>query len=348
MNFSDDNQPEFPVLNYTNTYRKMKMMFPKKQFWAYLCVFVLGMIALIPVQELWKATVKCDTGFDLLNPDSACNDEQEEENEWDYEPLRQALLQKVAVYENSGAVPRIALYFRDLKHGSRFGIRENQIFEPVSLLKLPIMMVILHEADRHPEFLDERLTYEKPYGFGFIMGEPGETLQLHSSYSVRELLQKMIEQSDNSSAYLLLDKINELGLQEDSNTFADLGTMQMLMSGQLDNTRLISLVNILVALYNANYLSERSSQFALELLTQTSFDQGIRDGVPENIRVAHKFGIRIGSDDESQLHDCGIVYHPSNPYVLCVLTAGADANTASAAIRDISNIVYENVDGLKQ
>jgi beta-lactamase class A len=322
----------------------------RRRLWRnYLCMVALGMLSFFGLQNVWTAGIACDARFDLLNANSACAGEQEELSEWDYEPLRQRLLKTVEQYEVSGNVPHIALFFRDLKNGPRFGIRENEIFEPVSLLKLPIMMVILHQADQYPEFLDERLTYEKAYDEGkdFILGDEDQSIQLHSSYTVRELLQRMIRYSDNRSSYLLLDRINTLGLRENSNTFSDFGTMQLLTSGQLDNTRLISLVNIFVALYNASYLSPQSSQFALELLTHTNFDDGIVGGVPGDIRVAHKFGIRLGSTDVSELHDCGIVYHASTPYVLCILTAGADADTASAAIRDISKIVYENVDALK-
>lgn len=164
---------------------------------------------------------------------------------------------------------------------------------------------------------------------------------------MRQLLENMITYSDNASTYMLLDKINALGMRHNSNTFADFGTMQLLLSGELDNTRLISLVNIFVALYNANYLSEEASQYALELLSHTAYGDGIAAGVPNDIRVAHKFGVRFAAGQKGardELHDCGIVYHPSSPYVLCVLTAGADEEVAGAAIRDLSAAVYAGVD----
>ena len=314
-----------------------------------MLVFVLGAACIFALQKALQSSAVCRTHYDLLNPEAACIDRREGVSEWEYEPLRLRLIQAIEIYTTSGTVPRIALYFRDLHHGSRFAIRANEKFEPVSLLKLPIMMVILHEADRHLAFLDERLTYEKEDSYRFITGSLENTLQLHSSYTIRELLEKMIQYSDNSSAKLLLQKIDDLGLLENSNTFADFGTMKLLTSGELDNTHLILLVNIFVALYNANYLSKDLSQLALNILTHTNFETGIVGGVPADIRVAHKYGIRVGSTlQENELHDCGTVYHPSTPYVLCILTAGADPATASAAIRDISKIIYENVDTLNR
>lgn len=313
-----------------------------------MLVFALGVVTALGAEKFWTAAASCDAQFSLLNPDANCVDEQKGLDEWAYDPLRQRLIQAIEHYTTTGKVPHIALSFRDLKNGPRFSIRENEIFEPVSLLKLPIMMVILHQADRYPTFLDERISYEKEYEDikNYILGDKEQSLKLHATYTIGELLERMIRYSDNTSSYLLLDRINELGLRMNSNTFADFGTMQLLMSGELDNTRLLSLVNIFVAFYNANYLSPSLSQFALELLTQTSFDKGIVGGVPDGVLVAHKFGIRLGPVEQSELHDCGIVYHPSAPYVLCILTAGADIDTASAAIRDISKIVYEGVDTL--
>lgn len=322
---------------------------PGNTWGKYGVIFLLGMVSLFAMQKAWQVSAMCDEEFNLINPESACTNEQEELSEWEYEPLRLDILRKVASYTSTQQVPHIALYFRDLEHGSRFSIREDEIFEPASLLKVPIMMVILHEADQNPEFLNERITYEKESSYRFITGSVENTLELGASYTIRELMEKMIRYSDNSSTDLLMERINDMGLQENSNVFSDLGTMQMVISGQLDSTRLISLVNIFSSLYNASYLSNDSSQLALELLSQTNFDQGLVNGVPEDVRVAHKYGMRVGSVvEENELHDCGIVYHESTPYILCILTAGADMEVASAAIQDISKTVYEKVDGLER
>jgi len=98
-------------------------------------------------------------------------------------------------------------------------------------------------------------------------------------------------------------------------------------------------------LYNTGYLSKDMSQFALELLSQSTFTQGITGGVPAETRVAHKFGYAV-IDGEGQLHDCGIIYHPKMSYILCVLTTGQDTNKANEAIMDISRTVYQSVSEL--
>lgn len=131
-------------------------------------LFALGACALLAAQ--WLGAASCTSRFDLLHPEVACHG-PEERSEWEYEPLRLALAERIAAYAASGTVPHIALYFRDLHNGHRFAIREEEIFNPASLLKVPVMLVILHYADRDPALLDERLTYEKQYGKDYSVGE---------------------------------------------------------------------------------------------------------------------------------------------------------------------------------
>ena len=44
-----------------------------------------------------------------------------------------------------------------------------------------------------------------------------------------------------------------------------------------------------------------------------------------------------------ELHDCGIVYHPQNPYIICIMTKGGDINSEKLQIQKISKAVYNGV-----
>jgi hypothetical protein len=96
-------------------------------------------------------------------------------------------------------------------------------------------------------------------------------------------------------------------------------------------------------LYNASYLNKDDSNKILELLSQTDFKYGISSGVPENIPISHKFGEHSDANYK-QLHDCGIIYYPKNPYILCVMTRGSNFDDLKDVIRTISKSVYEHVD----
>jgi len=102
-----------------------------------------------------------------------------------------------------------------------------------------------------------------------------------------------------------------------------------------------------VVLYNTGYLSKERSQLALTLLSQSTFREGLVAGVPEGTSVAHKFGRKVFDDgQDSHLHDCGIVYHPSMSYILCVMTTGTDYENEKRAIAEVSQAVYEGISAL--
>ena len=75
---------------------------------------------------------------------------------------------------------------------------------------------------------------------------------------------------------------------------------------------------------------------------------GIRGGVPDEVKVANKFGERTqydasGKAVEQELHDCGIVYDAADPYLLCVMTKAPTSDGAAQFIRAISKTAYDFV-----
>ncbi len=287
----------------------------------------------------------CHEQYDLLNPSALCRAEKNGRSEWGYEPLRSSLIKKIDDLRASGKVDHLSVYFRDLKNGPRFGIQEYDDFHTASLLKLPIMIAILHAADQNPALLDEELTSPSTLSAISNVEQPDQTIQPATRYSIRELLRRMIVYSDNDSANMLVDTVNAMPMLTHSNTFLDLGMLNM-MAGTMDDLSMQSYANLFTVLYGASYLSDASSQFALDLLSQSTYKDGLVAGVPSTVRVANKFGYYIVSKNESQLHDCGIIYHASGPYVLCVMTSGPDIKSEAAAIADISKTVYDAVDAL--
>jgi len=99
------------------------------------------------------------------------------------------------------------------------------------------------------------------------------------------------------------------------------------------------------ALYNATYLPDIESEQAFELLSQTDFNGGLVQGISASMTVAHKFGehteVENGKTIDRELHDCGIVYYPNQPYFLCVMTRGQDFPTLEKIIGNISKSVFD-------
>ena len=104
---------------------------------------------------------------------------------------------------------------------------------------------------------------------------------------------------------------------------------------------------ILRTLFSSTYLSRSASEQALQMLSYTSFKQGLVAGVPAGTIVAHKFGEHTQAINDQplshQLHDCGIIYYPGRPYLLCVMTRGQNFSQLENVISGISRVVYQQI-----
>jgi beta-lactamase class A len=155
----------------------------------------------------------------------------------------------------------------------------------------------------------------------------------------------MIAHSDNASYIQLESMLAETaaGVDLRSETFQELGIIDP--RDRVEATLSVrGYSSLFSALYNATYLSKDYSEEVLRWMAASEFDDGIRAGVPDEITVAHKFGEKMEGGISRQLHDCGIVYYPGNPYSLCVMTMGDNWADLERVIAWISRTVFDEVD----
>jgi beta-lactamase class A len=172
--------------------------------------------------------------------------------------------------------------------------------------------------------------------------EDANRMVLGRSYTIDELINRMISRSDNEAANLLDINIDILELRN---------ILQAILFEQThtdDTTNFLSVKNyasFFRILFNASYLNKTMSEKALSYLAILDFPAGIAAGIPKGIPEATKFGYRkFMKDDILQLHDCGIIYYPAHPYLLCVMTRGTNLGKLTEIIRDISFCTFSNVD----
>ena len=237
-----------------------------------------------------------------------------------------------------GNVSDVGVYFRLPDNAHWFGINENGKFDPGSLIKVPIMLAYLKEAETRPSILDTRLYYD-PAGKSDPLPNALPAQLPRGSYNAARLLQAMIVDSDNAAKDILVDHIAPAALQHvfdetSSNFLKD-------PSGTISPKQYII---ILSRIYSATYLNRYYSNYAMDLLTKTTF-QGLALGLPKDVRLADKYGERGVYEDKLliavELHDCGLVY-ADTPYYLCVMTKGTDMGMLTGLIRDISSAVYKD------
>lgn len=150
----------------------------------------------------------------------------------------------------------------------------------------------------------------------------------------------MIEDSDNVALGLLENNIDNNLI--DKVTFdLDIPTATDLTPSDFMSVKDYS--TLFRILYNASYLSKQMSEKALGILSNTEYNGGLVDSIPAGIVVSHKFGEREDSGI-NQLHDCGIIYYPSHPYLLCVMTRGKSLSNLPSVIQSISHQVFQEVD----
>jgi beta-lactamase class A len=239
----------------------------------------------------------------------------------------------------------ISVYLRELNSGHWTGIDEDENYAPASLLKVALMIAYLKQAEAMPKLLDKKIK--------FVGNEdsnqnykPKHELVIGNYYTVKQLLQDMIVTSSNISNQLLLDNIDTNFL---SRVYTDLG-IPIPTDDKPDFVSAKTYSTLFRTLYSSTYLTREYSNAALELLSHADFPYGIVAGVPENTIVAHKFGERkyilSESNSENELHECGIVYLPGNPYFLCVMTKGTSFDNLQTVIKDISASTYKFISDL--
>lgn len=237
-----------------------------------------------------------------------------------------------------------SVYLRSMNSGESLGINEEKRYDPASMFKVVLMMTYAHMAESHPDLFDRKLIMtDEIYHQGDAAGYySSTTLVVGQSYRVGTLIDTMIVQSDNGAKDLLLSNITTDELVRTLQYFG-----LELARSSADNLKMspkdISL--FFRTLYSATYLDNLHSEVALELLSRTTFKDGIVAGLPYGTLTAHKYGEFINSEksdalEQLELHDCGIVYAPGNPYFLCVMTEGGTHEELARLISTVSQHAY--------
>jgi len=251
-----------------------------------------------------------------------------------------ALIEEI---KNSGMVTDVSVYFRDLNNGPWYGINEKEKFLPASLLKVPLMMAYYKAAESDPGILNKKVIFEDKFKFKeakVYAFPPEKIIEPGKEYTIEELIEGAIIYSDNQTLPLLYHNIPDKTIGD---LFKVLGIDPELYKKADATISVLSYASFFRVLYNASYLNKEYSEKALDLLSRVDYKTGLREGVPAEITVAQKFGEGGYLGMERQLHDCGIIYHPLKPYLLCVMTRGEKIADLENAIRDISKWIFERV-----
>jgi len=250
------------------------------------------------------------------------------------------LKEEILTYLGDGR-ENVAFYIEDLNSGTWVGWKERDPFVGASLLKVPVAMGVMKKIDSGTWTLDTRFAIDPKYKdeyFGELWKTPDNT-----EYTVRELLSAMLQNSDNTAANLFFDKLT---LDERDDVYYFMGVTNPEASVDAETARpsfnklsAKELATTFRSLYNATYITRKSSNYILDLLTKTEFDKVIPADIPKEVRIAHKVANFYNTDPNrpKNYHDCGITYLPEHPYLYCVMTDQFGPMDAQKHLTDIAN-----------
>ena len=245
--------------------------------------------------------------------------------------------------EASAYPGRVAIYLKDLKHNQSWAYRADDLFPSASLIKVPIMAAVFDKIHRGELSLDTRLAMhrrDRVGGSGNIKWYPDGT-----AFSVRSLLEHMIDESDNTAAHMLIGATGFDYLQQE---FPKMGLLyteiypegMSLRSSPVryeNYTTAREMSMLLEKIYRGNMVDPYSSELMIEHLKHHHARARLAKRLPAGWEIAHKTGLLRGA-----CHDSAIIFTPHGDYVLTVLT-GQNRNYGRAKdfITRLGRITYK-------
>ena len=279
-------------------------------------------------------------GFEYTKPilftERTCESEK-------FMPLKTDLSSMLDKFRQEGKIINGSVYFRQMNQAEWFGINADEKYNPGSLMKVPELIAYLKMSEKEPGLLNKRITWDKVYSVAKKANFTSKSIEFGKSYTIRELLYYMIAYSDNNATILLN---NAMDLDVFKKVFTDLGLRDIDMSASDYPLSPKEFSLFMRTLYSATYLNMSASEFCTEMLSHSDFKMGLLAGLPEGVRVAHKFGEAGGADGSAHLGESGIVYLNNSPYLLTVMVKGKSQSQLPGVISEISKYIFTRVQGL--
>ncbi|MFY9663095.1 MAG: serine hydrolase [Candidatus Cybelea sp.] len=235
----------------------------------------------------------------------------------------------------------IALDVFDLNTGYYASFNAGKSMPAASTIKVPVMVEVFAQLEAGRFDLQRRVRleyFDKDYGSGDLCDEPVGT-----TYPVSELLEKMIDISDNTATNML---IRLVGRRNINRRMEELGLTRTHLSGdvrtagwsirQTLRTSPADLVHLLALMARGELVDEWSSNEMIAILKADQYNTLLPEPLPPDVAIAHK----TGSLNDT-LNDAGIVFASEAPYVIAVMTTALPSKDLGRSfIHSISRLAY--------
>ncbi len=240
----------------------------------------------------------------------------------------------------------VSIYLVNLRDGASMSIDSYRAYAPASLSKVPVAILMMKKVEEGKIALDTPLEIreeDREENSGNLYQTKEKTLPLNT------LFEDMLTKSDNTAFKIMLRYLEKDDEEILSNYWDFFSLDNRPQQGQKGETNLVtarSIYNIFLSLYLSTVLEPQHSEYILSLLTDTLFDIKKIAQLPDDVRVAHKYGVR--EDDKVKVfHDCGILYIEEMRMFYCVMTSDLSQEKAAQHIGYSVNKIYHYVNGTR-
>ncbi len=259
------------------------------------------------------------------------------------------------VLERSTAT-RVGIAWYELETGASWSHGADEVFHAASTMKVPVMMALFRAIEEGKLSLDQPVAVTNEFvsiydGSTFSIAadqdsDPGLYDHIGEQLPLEELIRRMIVRSSNLATNIVIQLV---GADSVMAVMQDIGASDMkvlrgvedIKAYRHDMNNTATAHDLMVVLRE---IAERAAgpewtpaDGMIEILAHQEFNEGIPAGVPAGTKIAHKTG-----SITDIYHDAAIIYPPDgSPYVLVVLTEGANDDEAAATVAEISRLFWE-------
>ncbi len=231
--------------------------------------------------------------------------------------------------------------FVDLDNGEYAAAGADRVFPAASTIKLPILIALFQDIDRHKVQLAEQLTIDRKSiaeGSGDLQDRP-----LGSKVSVLVAATKMMTISDNTATNLIIERLGgKLALNERFRTW---GLKVTAINNRLPDlegknvSTASELARTMAAIERGKIVSDAARSQMLQMMSKTSRNTMLPQGLGKDAKIAHKTG-----DIGNAIADVGSIALPSGKiYIAAVLVERPHNDPAGPElVRKMSKIAYQH------